>query len=122
MIETFSTGHDRVVGLRAVGDVTADDYRTVLVPSIAKAVESGEVRLVFQLDSLSQYDAGALAQDARLGLEYGLGHPRAWKRCAVVTDDGHLATAVHAFAWMMPGHVAVFGADELEAAIGWAAD
>jgi hypothetical protein len=48
-------------------------------------------------------------------------HHSAFKRIAVVSDKDWVAHAVHAFAWMVPGELAVFGLDDLERAKEWAA-
>ena len=61
----------------------------------------------------------------REALKLGLGalakHHSAFKRIAVVSDKSWVAHALHAFAWMMPGELAVFGLDELDRAKQWAA-
>ncbi len=46
---------------------------------------------------------------------------RAFKRTAVVTDKEWIAHTLHALAWMIPGEVALFGLDRLDAAKQWAA-
>ncbi|HYJ55756.1 MAG TPA: STAS/SEC14 domain-containing protein, partial [Mycobacterium sp.] len=43
------------------------------------------------------------------------------RRIAVVSDKEWVAHAMHAFAWMVPGELAVFGLDELDQAKVWAA-
>ena len=45
-----------------------------------------------------------------------------FKRIAVVTDTEWMVHTLHALAWMIPGEVALFDLDELEAAKKWAAD
>jgi hypothetical protein len=86
------------------------------------AVESGEVRMVFQVGpGFDEFELGALAQDAKAGLTLGLGHLRAWKRMALVTDVEWVAKALHMFAWMAPGEVRTFGHDQVEEAKTWVA-
>jgi hypothetical protein len=106
-----------VIGFEAVGEVEASDYEDVLMPAISKAAESGGVRLVFVLgDRFTGYSRGAMKEDAGL-----LGHAKAWKRTAVVSDLGwvdHLSTA---FGWMVPGKFKHFGLAEQDAAIAWVA-
>ena len=46
---------------------------------------------------------------------------RALTRTAVVTGKEWIAHTLHALGWMIPGEVALFGLDELEAAKKWAA-
>ena len=50
MIETLPGLPDGVIGFRAVGTVTADDYRTVVDPAIKKVVDEGEkLNIVFEM-------------------------------------------------------------------------
>ncbi len=48
-------------------------------------------------------------------------HHSKFKRIAVVSDRDWVAHAMHAFAWMIPGELKVFGLGELDAAKEWAA-
>jgi hypothetical protein len=49
----------------------------------------------------------------------GLGHLRAWEHIAVVCDADWLRRALHAFGWMIPGEVKVFGLDDVAVAREW---
>jgi hypothetical protein len=49
-----------------------------------------------------------------LGLSALIQHHSAFKRIAVVSDQDWIAHALHAFAWMIPGDLGLFGLDELE--------
>jgi hypothetical protein len=122
MIEVLDGMPEGVIGLRATGHVTGEEYKDVLLPAMKEQVEGGEVRLVFVLGpGFERFEAGALAQDTKAGVTLGLGHLHAWKRCALVTDEDWILKAWHAFAWMAPGEVATFGLDEVNAAAEWAA-
>ncbi|GAA4473467.1 hypothetical protein GCM10023094_07150 [Rhodococcus olei] len=105
------------VGFRAVGVVTADDYRTVLDPAIDAAVDAHEqVNLVYVLGAgFDRYSLGAMWQDARM-----IGVPRdIWGRLALVTDHTGLGEAVHLLAFLFPGELRVFAADREADAIEW---
>jgi hypothetical protein len=108
-----------VVGIEARGEVTAADYRDVLVPAVEAARSAsphGEVRMLHVLgDEFPDFSAGAAWQDAKLGL----GRVGAWERIAVVTDTHWLRSSIHALGWMMPGEVRVFATGELDAARAW---
>lgn len=121
MIERLQDVPAGVVGFRALGEVTADDYRDVLEPALRAAAEAGEIRLLYVLDPEFKMDAGAIVQDAKTGLDLGIGHHSAWKRTAVVTDIDWIAKAIRMFAWMTPGEVAVFDPAQLDAAKAWVA-
>ena len=49
------------------------------------------------------------------------GHPRAWKRVAIVSDADWLENGIKAFGWLMPGEVKVFETDDLDDAKEWLA-
>lgn len=108
---------DNVIALRAVGEVTSRDYEDRLIPLVRKMEAAhGGVRLLMQLGpDFENYTAGAMWDDARLGLT----HWRSFERVAVVSDIGWITRGVKMFAPLMPGEVAVFPNDALDAAKAW---
>jgi hypothetical protein len=108
-----------VVGIEARDEVTAADYRDVLVPAVEAARAAspdGKVRMLYVLGAeFPEFSAGAAWQDAKLGL----GQLGAWERIALVTDAHWLRSSIHALGWMMPGEVRVFSTGELDAARAW---
>ncbi len=121
MIERLADAPAGVCAFRASGEVSADDYRQVLEPDLAVAAKAGEIRLLYVLESDFSMTAGAYLQDTKLGLGVGYAHHSAWKRTAIVTDLDWLRRSLHAFAWMVPGELKVFGLDELEEVKTWVA-
>lgn len=121
MIEPIAEAPSGVVALRASGEVTAEDYRTVLEPALRDASESGEIRFLYVIEDGFKMTAGAMAEDARMGLGVAMRHHSAWKRMAVVSDVEWIEKALHAFAWAIPGDFKAFGTAELDAALDWVA-
>jgi SpoIIAA-like len=122
VIETLDAMPAGTVGFRATGELTAGDYRDVLVPALRAAVESGSLRAVFVIGrEYEGFDLGAVKEDLKGLAPLALQHRDAWKRVAAVTDVEWLAKAVETFRWLMPGEVRVFALDELEAAKNWVA-
>ena len=119
MIEVLENLPENVFGVEAIGTVTDDDYEQVLVPKVAEhRAAHGKIRFVYVFgEQFEGWTMGALWDDAKLGLT----EPRSWERVAVVTDKDWLQHAVRAFGWMTPGEARVFGLDDLEAAVAWAA-
>ncbi|WP_062517330.1 STAS/SEC14 domain-containing protein [Demequina gelatinilytica] len=109
---------EHTIGFRAVGLVSAEDYRAVLDPGLERAVAAGPpVNLVYVLGSeFDRYSLGAMWEDVRLER---IPHD-AWGRLALVTDHGVLAEVVHLLAFLFPGEVRIFPASSEEEAIGWA--
>lgn len=106
------------IGLEAVGKVTEEDYRNVLLPAISSAVERTDVRLLYVLgDDFDSYSPGAVWADTKLWA----GHPRAWKRVAIVSDADWLENSIKAFGWLVPGEVKIFETDDLDEAKEWLA-
>lgn len=122
MVERIEEMPVGTIGFRVVEELTGDDYRERIEPALAAAVEAGEVRLLFEIDAGFGMDAGAVIEDAKTGLKLGLGHMRAWKRTAVVTDVEWIGKAIKAFGFMAPGDVRVFAPAELGAAKVWVAE
>lgn len=117
MIELIEGLGEGVVGARAVGKVTADDYESTLIPAVETALsQRDKARMLYVLGAeFEGYDGEAALDDARMGLE----HWTDFERIAVVTDHGTYRTAIKGFGFLMPGEVKVFGVDELDEAKGW---
>ena len=121
MVETIEDMPPGTIGFRAVGELTREDYREVLEPALRAALEAGDVRMLFVVPDKFEMDTGALMEDAKTGLQLGLGHLSAWKRTAVVTDVGWVQRAIKSFGFMAPGEVKVWGCDALDEARAWVA-
>jgi hypothetical protein len=120
MIELIEGLPDGVVGLEAVGEVTAEDYEDVAMPAIDSARQRREkLRLLCVLgERFSGYTAGAMWDDTKLGLR----HPFSWERIAVVTDAEHYRALIKGFGWLIPGDVRLFANDELGSAKAWVSE
>jgi hypothetical protein len=70
MIETMSQSKDNVLGYRVVGDVTKEDYAT-LVPAVQAAVKQyGAVRVLFDLSQFKWEKVDAWGKDLGFGKEF----------------------------------------------------
>jgi hypothetical protein len=117
MIEPVPDLPDNVLGFRAIGRITSEDYETVLIPAVeAKLAENKKVRLLYCLgEDFEGFEAGAMWNDAKVGLR----HFTAWERIAIVTDVEWIRVSAKIFGFAMPGHVRVFNNGELNEAIEW---
>ncbi len=117
MIEVMTDLPDRVLGLKASGEVTADDYKTVLVPAIEeKLTKHKKVRLLYVIgDEFKGYTGGAAWEDAKVGMK----HLTSFERVAVVTDVDWIGNMIKAFGFALPGEVRVFDDDDLGDARQW---
>ena len=77
MLEPLSDLPDSVLGFRASGELTAEDYRTVLEPAVAAALKTRDkLRLLYILgEDLDGLSAGAAWQDtkSRHGAHHSMG-------------------------------------------------
>lgn len=117
MIEVMTDLPDRILGLKASGEVTAEDYRSVLIPAIeARLSQHRKVRLLYVLgDDFKGYSGGAAWEDAKVGMK----HLASFERVAVVTDVDWIEKMLKAFGFAIPGEVRVFDDDDLEDARRW---
>jgi hypothetical protein len=121
MIEVLSDVPDGVFGIRVSGHVSGDDLRQFR-PTVDELSKKGEIRIVEVIEpNYAGFGPGGLVEDLKLGIGMLAHHHSAFKRIAVVSDKDWVAHAMHAFAWMVPGELRVFGLDELDAAKEWAA-
>ena len=106
-----------IVALKAEGDITKEDYETVVIPAVDAATAGDtKARLVYVLSPGTDYKASAALADAKVGIE----HFTDFKRIALVTDRDLLRGVVVAMGWLMPGKVKGFEHDEYDAAVAWA--
>lgn len=70
MIQQMSESEENVLGYRVVGDVTKDDYAT-LVPEVQAAVKEYEaIRLLFDLNDFKWEKADAWGSDLDFGKDF----------------------------------------------------
>lgn len=117
MIEPIPGLPDGVVGVRASGEVTDDDYEDVLIPAVEAALaDHDKIRLLYVLGAdLEHVDAGAMWEDTKVGL----GHLFSFERMAVVTDVTWIARAIRWMGFAIPAEVQVFPDAELDQATAW---
>lgn len=110
---------EHVVGVSASGEVDAQDYESVLMPTVDAVLQKYQrVRVLYQLTpEFTGFTSGAMWDDAKLGLI----NWSAWERIAVVTDVDWVAHATRMFAFIMPGLVKVFSNAQRADAEKWIA-
>lgn len=106
-----------VVAVSARGKIDRVAYEKTLIPLIEARINAeGKVKLLYEIgDGFDGYTAGAMWDDAKLGLM----HLAEFARVAVVTDIEWIRMGVKMFAPMMPAEVHLFHLAEREAAKSW---
>jgi hypothetical protein len=106
-----------VVGVRALGKVTEEDYKTALVPALEKAAkELGELNflMIFETD-LRNFSYGAWMEDAKMSLK----HFGKWNRVAIVSDQKIVEKLAHLFNFISPAEAKGFPISDIELAKTW---
>jgi len=117
MIRLIDDLPDNVLGLEAVGEVRAGDYKAVLDPAIDAALETHDtINLLYVLgDEFEGYSGGAMWEDTKVGMS----HLNRWNRVCLVTDSKVYSDGAKLFGWMFPGGFKVFPTSEEAAAREW---
>jgi hypothetical protein len=105
------------LGFRAPGQVTSADYESVIVPDVEAAFAlNRKLRLLYvTADDFTGFDAGAMWDDAKLGMRHFSG----WDRVALVTDVVWLRGTATAFSIAIPAQFRLFHGAEVEEAMRW---
>jgi len=103
MLESISDLPDTVLGFKASGQLTSEDYRNVLVPAVESALrDRDKLRLLYILgDEVTGLSSGAAWQDTKLGMA----HINRWERIAVVTNKEWLRHSVNVLGYLIPGEI-----------------
>jgi len=118
MIERIADMPDGTLGFEAIGEVTADDYRDVMVGPVHTMAGGGKARLLYLLGPrFERFTSGAMWEDTKVGLS----EPLHWERVALVTDVEWVRHLTAAFGWMVPGKFRTFAVADLEDAKAWTA-
>lgn len=119
MIELIEGLPEQVVGLEAIGRVTAEDYGVVASAMERVLTTHEQLRLMHVIgDRFTGHSASALLEDARLGLS----NVRSIDRIAVVTDLQHLRALVKGAGWSLPGELKLFSTAERAEAEAWVSE
>jgi hypothetical protein len=108
---------DNVVAFRALGEVTANDYKTIIAPAVKQLVEKiNEINFLFLIDTdLENFTAMAWLEDAFIGLKnFGK-----WNRAAIVTDSENAISFTNAFSYVVPGNFKGFKKEAFDEALHW---
>lgn len=120
MLELLPHLPDHVLGIQARGEVTAEDYRSVLVPAVEDKISRyQELHLLYVLGGdFEGYSGLAAWEDAKVGLR----HFTDFDRIAVVTNVNWITRTVKAFSFVVPGDVRVFANEEIDTARQWVSE
>lgn len=104
-----------MVGIRASGKISGDDFDPALERLERAVAEHGKVRLLIHVEKLGTFSPGAFMDDARFSIE----HAKDVERVAVVADGFLFGSYVRAASKLVPGEVRRFKTGELDEAWRW---
>lgn len=108
-----------VTGVRAVGKVDKDEYESILLPALEKAIKQyGKLNYIMVLEtSLANFSAGAMLEDIKAGLK----HYTKWNKIAIVTDQKPIEIITDFVSILIPGEARGFPLSSVELAKAWVA-
>jgi hypothetical protein len=120
VIEQFDDLPIGVLGFRASGKITRDEYGEMMAPIYAALERGDKLNIYFELAGDFQgLDLGALWADMKAAGSVGLKHRSSWQRMAFVTDKDWIRHAAAVFGPLAPGEFRVFQPDETAQAKAW---
>ncbi len=116
MMELMKGLPDNVVGIVGSGNITAEDYDTVLIPVIHEKLKIyKKIRMLYQLTKdYTHYELGAFLEDTKVTW-----HTFSFEKVAVVSDVHWIRDSVNLYRLFMPMPIKVFGNNEMEKAKEW---
>ena len=117
MLELIPNMPENVLGVKAEGKVTGEDYDRVLIPALEDLLKRHKrIRVLYQLGpDFSGFTAEAMWDDAKVGIQ----HITAFEKIAVVSDVDWIVAAVKIFAFVIPCPVKVFSNEAHFQARAW---
>ena len=119
MLQLLEDLPETVVGLRAVSEVTEEDYKQVVLPALETVHKKfGKLNLIMVLEtSVTNYTPGAWLNDLKAGLKYFTD----WHKIAIVSDEKMVQKVTDAVSFLMPGESRGFALADLPMAKLWVA-
>lgn len=117
MITEIPNLPENMVGFRATGAITEEDFMNVVMPRVQEAIDKNQ-RLNYMLvldTSIKNFTIGAWMKDAAMGVQ----HLFKWNRAAIVTDAEGIRTFTNMFSLAMPGEFRGFATKDEQQAIDW---
>jgi hypothetical protein len=116
MLELLSENEGNILGLKAQGTITLEDFRQTLAPRLAALIQNwGKARMLLYLEEDFQgFDLEALKGEA-----FGSKHRDNLEKVAVVGGSFMINLQIRFGAALLGGEVQTFASEELEEAWDW---
>lgn len=120
MIQRITDLPTNMVGFRATGEVTEEDFKNEVEPVVKQLVDTtGRLNYLLLLDTdIDNFTAGAWFRDAWMGIK----HLTDWERAAIVTDSEGVIKFTDGFSYVAPGEYRGFKKADYTAAVNWVSE
>jgi hypothetical protein len=117
MIEVLPESKRNILVLSAVGKLTDQDYKDILIPRLESIIrEHGKARLLLDIgDEFHGWEAAALWDDAY----FGLAHRKDFEKMGVIGGPKWVEWALKIAALAVRGEIRSFSPTEREEALHW---
>jgi SpoIIAA-like len=117
VIEVLPESGGNVLVLKAVGELTDQDYKKVLIPRLEAIIrDQGRARLLLDIgDDFHGWEAAALWDDAR----FGLAHRNDFEKMGVIGGPRWVAWGLKLATLVVSGEIKIFSPGEREEALNW---
>ena len=123
MVERVSDLPAGVLGFRASGKITREEYAGMMEPIYATLERGEKLNIYFEVaEDFDGLALGALWEDMKAAGSVGLKHRSAWQRMALVTDKDWIRHGAAAFGPLAPGELRLFDPDDIARAKAWIAE
>lgn len=109
-----------IVGFKAIGKVTKQDFTETVMPKVKELIDrTDKLNYLLVLEtSIKNFTIGAWVKDALMGIK----HLTKWNRAAIVTDVEGIRIFTNFFSCIMPGEYKGFEHKDLKQAIDWVSE
>jgi hypothetical protein len=117
MISIIEGLPDYILGISAEGQVTGNDYETVLILALEEKLKAHKkIRLLYQFGSdFTGFDLTDIGDDTGVGIK----HFAAWEKVALVSDNHQVNIIAKFFSFMFPCEVRIYNNAEMDEAKKW---
>jgi hypothetical protein len=120
MIEHLKDLPANIVGFKATGEVTEEDFTHTVMPKVKELIDqTDQLNYLLVLEtSLKNFTVGAWMKDVMMGIK----HLSKWNRIAIVSDVDAIRSFTNFFSYLVPGEFRGFEHKELDIAIDWVSE
>lgn len=116
MFEILPDSHDNILGIKASGQLTDEDYQKFLIPEFEKLLKAhGKLKVLLQFEEFEGWNLKAGWDDA----VFGIAHRKDFEKLALVGGPAYVEWSINLFAPFVSGEIRHFPAQGLVAAWGW---